>query len=72
MSETVILFSQTLSVYYITTLKSSIMSEIITLDPVLVLHKGAFIYYVITLGGVGGPDTNDDIDDALRGDGGGG
>ena len=30
--------------------------------------KGAFIYYVITLGGVGGPDTNDDIDDALRGD----
>ena len=24
------------------------------------------MYYVITLGGVGGPDTNDDIDDALR------
>ena len=34
-------------------------------------HKGASIYYVITLGGVGGPDTNDDIDDALRGGGGG-
>ena len=33
--------------------------------------KGAFIYYVITLGGVGGPDTNDDIDDALRGGWGG-
>ena len=32
--------------------------------------KGASIYYVITLGGVGGPDTNDDIDDALRGGGG--
>ena len=29
--------------------------------------KGAFIYYVITLGGVGGPNTNDDIDDALWG-----
>ena len=29
--------------------------------------KGAYTYYVIMLGGVGGPDTNDDIDDALRG-----
>ena len=28
---------------------------------------GLYTYYVITLGGVGGPDTNDDIDDALRG-----
>ena len=33
----------------------------------LIYDKGASIYYVITLGGVGGPDTNDDIDDALRG-----
>ena len=31
------------------------------------MNKGAFLYYVITLRGGGGPDTNDDIDDALRG-----
>ena len=29
--------------------------------------KGAFKYYVIALGGVGGPDSIADDDDALRG-----
>ena len=29
--------------------------------------KGPYTYYTITLGGVGGPGTNDDIDGALRG-----
>ena len=38
---------------------------------VISVSKGASIYYIITLGGVGGPDTNDDIDDALRGGWGG-
>ena len=32
--------------------------------------KGAFKYYVIRLGGVGGLDQNDDNDDAFRGGGG--
>ena len=34
------------------------------------LFKGAYIYYVITLGGVGGPGSLDYIDYALRGGGG--
>ena len=33
----------------------------------LYLDKGAFKYYVITLGGVGGPASFADADDALRG-----
>ena len=33
-------------------------------------NKGAYIYYVITLGGVGGPGSLDYIDYALRGGGG--
>ena len=36
------------------------------------IAKGTYTYYVIMLGGLGGPDTNDDIDDALRGGGWGG
>ena len=34
------------------------------------LCKGAFKYYVIRLGGVGGLNQNDDNDDAFRGGGG--
>ena len=30
-------------------------------------NKGPYTYYTTPLGGVGGPGTNDDIDDALRG-----
>ena len=32
--------------------------------------KGAFMYYVIALGGLGGPDSIVDADDALMGVGG--
>ena len=35
-----------------------------------VSHRGPYTYYTITLGGGGGPGTNDDIDGALRGGGG--
>ena len=34
--------------------------------------KGAFKYYVIRLGGMGGLNQNDDNDDAFRGGGGSG
>ena len=43
--------------------------EIFTTVETCFHNKGPYTYYVITLGG-GGPDTNDDIDDALRGEGG--
>ena len=33
-------------------------------------NKGPYTYYTITLGGVGGQGTSDDIDGALRGGGG--